>query len=67
MTGARQVSWPPNIVLTIVLALLAAQQAYFNFNSTTKADIAVLQSQVAALRNDLNDARRELGERREQR
>ncbi len=38
--------WLANNALVIVLALLAAQQAYFNFNGTTTTDIAVLKEQV---------------------
>jgi hypothetical protein len=41
--------WLANNSLVIVLALLAAQQAYFNFNGTTTADIAVLKSQMATV------------------
>lgn len=51
MTGAKpRNEWlSPQIVLTIVLSLLAAQQAYFNFNSTTTADIATIKTELIAM------------------
>lgn len=47
----------PSIVLTIVLALLTAQQTYSNFNNSTASEIRVLAERIEALQRDLRDGR----------
>jgi hypothetical protein len=62
VTNARsRTDWSsPQIVITVVLALLAAQSAYFNFNSTTTADVAVLKEQITGLRSEVRELREEV-------
>lgn len=47
-----------SFVLALCLALLAAVQAYYTFNSSVTQDIAVLQSQVADLRESVRELER---------
>lgn len=48
----------PQIILAIVLAILTAQAAYERFNGQTESKIAVLQSQIADLRERVRELER---------
>ncbi len=49
MTSAKSNSWLANHALTIVLAILAAQQAWNSFNTNLTTEIAVLKERVSTL------------------
>lgn len=64
---SRTDNWSsPQIILAIVLAILTAQAAYERFNGQTESKIAVLQSQLADVRErvrELERGRRDGGQR----
>jgi hypothetical protein len=53
----------PQIVLTIVLALLAGQQTYNNFNNDTAQRMARIEARVDALIDNIREYRQRDDER----